>query len=312
MKRRHFLEQTALAGIGLAHSTALSEEKSFQEKMLIDVHQHINYSGRMNDAFLKHQDAMGIAKTVLLPAGSITQGDSTHKGLSNGLAAKIFGTEAAARLAARHPKKFVYFANEVPDLPNATKAIETWLKKGACGIGEQKFNIAIDSPKMKRIYDLAKAYQVPVLIHIQHNRYNHGFERFHKVLEAYPSVNFIGHAQTWWGNIDKAHQQEELYPKTKVTQGGLTDRLLADYPNIYGDLSAGSGLNALTRDLEHAEGFLIRHQDKLVLGTDCNDEVDHGDTCSGSQAIAKIRELIPNKDTRSKLFSKNAQKIIRL
>ena len=29
---------------------------------------------------------------------------------------------------------------------------------------------------------------------------------------------------------------------------GLTDRYLTDYPNMYGDLSATSGLNALTRD----------------------------------------------------------------
>jgi hypothetical protein len=39
-----------------------------------------------------------------------------------------------------------------------------------------------------------------------------------------------------------------------VTPGGITDRLLGDYPNMFGDCSAGSGLNAdLTRI--HA-GFL--------------------------------------------------------
>jgi len=53
-----------------------------------------------------------------------------------------------------------------------------------------------------------------------------------------------------------------------VTTGGLTDRLLADYPNMYGDLSAGSGLNALTRDEVHAREFLARHQDKLLYGSD--------------------------------------------
>ncbi len=313
MKRRHFLERTALAGLGLTQTQAAAPSNDASEKeAIIDVHQHVNYSGRLNEDLVKHQGAMGITKTVLLPAGSVTDRTTTHKGLSNGLAARIFGTKAAARLAAQHPDNYVYFANEVPDLLEAAKAIEKWLKKGACGIGEQKFNLAIDAPEMLKIYDVAREFQVPVLIHIEHNRYNHGFERFHKILAKYPTVNFIGHAQTWWGNIDKEHQQEVMYPKTKVTQGGLTDRLLADYPNVYGDLSAGSGLNSMTRDLEHAAEFLIRHQDKLVLGTDCNDAVGIGEQCSGSEAIKTIRTLVPDVQMRAKIFSKNAQKIIRL
>ena len=36
---------------------------------LIDIHQHLNYSGRSDEAFLSHQRVMGVSKTVLLPAG---------------------------------------------------------------------------------------------------------------------------------------------------------------------------------------------------------------------------------------------------
>ncbi len=89
-------------------------------------------------------------------------------------------------------------------------------------------------------------------------------------------MNFIGHAQTWWGNIDAKHDQKVMYPKGPVTPGGLTDRYLSDYPNMYGDLSAGSGKNAFDRDPEHAAAFLLRHQDKLMLGTDCSDPVGEG------------------------------------
>ncbi len=68
------------------------------------------------------------------------------------------------------------------------------------------------------------------------------------MLKKYPKVNFIGHAQTWWANVDRGHKDQKiLYPKTKVTPGGLTDRLLSDYPNMFGDLSAGSGLNFFLR-----------------------------------------------------------------
>jgi predicted TIM-barrel fold metal-dependent hydrolase len=307
LTRRKFLKAS---GIALAASSVNSAAAGDAGEVL-DIHQHVNYSGRDNAALIKHQDTMGITKTVLLPAGAYLLRESTHQGRSAGLAARIFGTSAAARLAAKHPEKFVYFANEVPDIPDAAKEIERFLKAGAVGIGELKFNLASDSKEMLAIFDLAKAYQVPVLLHFQHGMYNHGLDRFHKVLERYPSVNFIGHAQTWWGNIDKNHVQKVLYPKGKVTPGGITDRLLADYPNMFGDLSAGSGQNSLTRDEEHAVGFLDRHQDKLMYGSDCNDRAGAGAGCSGAGTLALVRKLSSGKPALRRILSTNARGIIK-
>src|SRR5258705_162043 len=96
-------------------------------------------------------------------------------------------------------------------------------------------------------------------MNFQHGRYNTGIENMHKTLEKYPKVNFIGHAQTWWANVDAKHEQPVLYPTTKVTPGGITDKLLSDYPNMFGDASAGSGLNFYKRDPNHAREFLKRH-----------------------------------------------------
>jgi predicted TIM-barrel fold metal-dependent hydrolase len=124
-------------------------------------------------------------------------------------------------------------------------------------------------------------------------------------------VNFIGHAQTWWANIDLKQEQPVLYPKWKVTAGGWTDRYLSDYPNMFGDLSAGSGLNALQRDQEHAHEFLKRHQDKLLYGSDCNDHVGTGPKCSGSQQIAMIRKLA-SPEIQKKIFWDNAARIIKV
>ena len=128
------------------------------------------------------------------------------------------------------------------------KKIEYWLKRGAIGIGESKFHLEVDSPPMLRLYAIAREWNVPILMHFQHKTYNMGFERMAKILQKFPTVNFIGHAQTWWGNIHKGHDQAVMYPKGRVTPGGITDALLSDFPNMYGDLSAGSGLNAMLRD----------------------------------------------------------------
>jgi predicted TIM-barrel fold metal-dependent hydrolase len=125
-------------------------------------------------------------------------------------------------------------------------------------------------------------------------------------------VNFIGHAQTVWGNIDKNNtEQTNLYPKGPVTPGGLTDVMLAKYPNFYADMSAGSGLNAMTRDEEHARGFMDRHQDKLLYGSDCADSEGKGSTCSGAMMIAAIRRLAPSKAVERKLLYENSKRLFR-
>jgi predicted TIM-barrel fold metal-dependent hydrolase len=162
------------------------------------------------------------------------------------------------------------------------------------------------------VAEVARAFGVPVLLHFQHGMYNLGLERFHKMLEAFPTVNFIGHAQTWWANIDKDAEQPVLYPKTRVTPGGLTDRLLRDYPNMFGDLSAGSGLNSLIRDEEHTRGFLERHQDKLLFGSDCNDVIGRGPGCQGAQILAALRRLVSGKRVERKILFENARRLLKL
>jgi predicted TIM-barrel fold metal-dependent hydrolase len=167
---------------------------------------------------------------------------------------------------------------------------------------------------MQRIYQVAQARRVPVLMHWQFQMYNYGFERFHMMLAKYPKVSFLGHAQTWWAHVDGSYADDlaQLYPKGPVTPGGLTDRYLSDYPNMYGDLSAGSGLNALTRDEGFARDFLTRHQDKLVFGSDCSDAEGSGPSCQGAQTIAAIRRLAPTRTIERKLLYENAKRLFRL
>jgi predicted TIM-barrel fold metal-dependent hydrolase len=149
-------------------------------------------------------------------------------------------------------------------------------------------------------------------MHFQHGVYNLGIENFHKTLEKFPKVNFIGHAQTWWGNVDAKLEQKDLYPSGKVTPGGITDRLLRDYPNMFGDMSAGSGLNHLVRDPEHAAAFLHRHQDKLLFGSDCDDVLGRGPGCTGAQILANIRQLVPEKNVQRKILYENAKRVMKL
>ena len=268
---------------------------------VIDLHQHTHYAGRTDEQLIAHQKAMGISMTVLLPAGS-----------RYGLAADCYGNDSVVALARAWPKQSTFFANELPDIPETKTVIEKYLQLGAKGIGEQKFPVECDSPAMQLVAEIARDYQVPVLMHFQHNTYNFGIERFHKMLAKYPTVNFVGHAQTFWGNIDKNHRQEVMYPKGPVTPGGISDRLLSDYPNMYGDLSAGSGLNAMTRDEDHARDFLKRHQGRLIFGSDCDDAMGQGEKCIGSKQLLVVRRLSPDAAATGKMLHGNAARLLKL
>ena len=310
--RRNFLRTSGIATLATSLKPFGVLAADTTETPIIDIHQHVHYLRRDNETFLEHQDAMGIGKTVLLPAGRVVDRASTHAGKSNGLAALIQGNAAALKLAKSHPDKFVTFANEVPDVDGAVAEIEKYLDLGAIGIGELKFNLDVDSKPMREIFALANDREVPCLIHFQHGMYNQGLDRFHKVLERYPKVNFIGHAQTWWGNIDKDHDQKSMYPKGKVTAGGISDRLLRDYPNMFGDLSAGSGQNSLTRDEEHARGFVDRHQDKLLFGSDCADKIGAGKGCIGAGTLTVLKRLAPDLEVWRKIVDGNAKRVLKL
>jgi predicted TIM-barrel fold metal-dependent hydrolase len=313
LSRREFLAGSALLALSATVPGCKTGEGGGGPEPIIDIHQHLGYSGRSDEVLLAHQRAMGVTRTILLPAGRAVRTASTHDGKANGLQAQCLGNEFCYRFARIHPRHYLFAACDVPDLPDAPQEIEKYLKLGGVAIAELKFGVECDSPAMQHLYELAAEYRVPVLMHWQYKMFNYGFERFYTMLEKYPQTTFIGHAQTWWANIDKNYSdQSVLYPKGKVVPGGLTDRYLSDYANMYGDLSAGSGLNAFTRDEEHARRFIERHQDKLMFGSDCNDMDGHGSKCSGAGMIAAIHRLSPTKDIRRKLLYRNAKRVFRI
>jgi predicted TIM-barrel fold metal-dependent hydrolase len=319
--RREFLVSSA-AALATAHLVVAAESA----ESVIDIHQHLNYGGKRDAKFKQigpartheelraHQRAMGVTKTILLPAGRELFRTSTLNGRANGLDGTVSTNEDCLALVKAYPNEFAFGANEVSDLPDTLAVVERYLKLGAILIGEQKFNMECDSAEMQQLYQLAGSYGVPILMHWQIGSYNQGYDRFHTMLKKYPKVNFIGHAQTFWANIDQkaVNDPRFLYPTGKITAGGLTDRYLADYPNFFGDLSAGSGENAFKRDPDHARAFLARHQDKLLYGSDCNDPTGDVAVCSGIRQIAQVRAYAPDKAAERKMLYGNAKKLFRL
>ena len=271
---------------------------------ILDIHQHVLYNGRTKEQLLAHQLEHQITTTVLLPG-------------EGWMLPILGGNRECAGFQAEHPGRFVRFACSDPAESRTPDVLRGNIGRGAIGIGEMKFHVAADSPEMRQIYKLAEGLGVPVLIHFEYETYNTGLERFQAILKAYPKVNFIGHAQTWWGNISAELDPLDLYPKGRVKPGGLTDRLLSDYPNIYGDLSAGSGLNALTRDPDFARDFIRRHTRKLVWGSDCDCRDGKGGgiksgQCLAAQSLPLLRKLAPDTAAFRRIVHENASALLRL
>ena len=294
MSRRDFLTAASLATVSLTLPKARGERAPTPPK--IDIHMHYGAGrGRTAQQVPVHQTNIGATFTVILPANPEDN-------------------DMAREFTRGDPAHWACFARDYANSDGAVERLEQTLKRGAIGIGELKDKIACDSPQMHEIASLARDHDVPMLFHFEDRAWNDGFARFHRMLEKFPTVKFIGHAQTFWANIDQRHKPEEDagYPKGPVTAGGLTDRWLADYPNFYGDLAAGSGNNALMRDPAFAAAFVQRHQDKLMYGSDCSCLTGIGPSCGSQTKNAALKVLALDEGIREKILHSNARRLLKL
>ena len=186
--------------------------------------------------------------------------------------------------------------------------LKQYVDAGARGFGEHKVGIAIDDPRNLELFAACGEVGLPVLFHLDSLRNTDapGLPGLEKVLREVPQTNFIGHAQGWWASISGNAAEEDLqgYPEREVAPSGAIDRLMDAYPNLYGDLSAGSGANAIQRDPAFGREFLIRRADRLLFGTDF--------LKTGQQVpqIELYRTLDLPDDVQNKIFRENARTLI--
>jgi uncharacterized protein len=300
--RRNFIRASTCGLAAVLTPRTLWSAAPAKPEPIIDMHQHVQYSGRTDDVLVKHQRTLGVTTSILMPSGDRGKdhpGGSSEHG-------------AVLALSQKYPGEFLFFANENTNHPDAPKIIEQQLRKGAIGIGEQKFHVDCDSPLLWRIAEVAREFDVPILLHFQHGAYNRNIERFHRTLEKFSTVKFIGHAQAWWATIDKKHVPGSDYPKGAVTPGGITDRYLSDYANCYAELSAGSGNNAIVRDEEHFRGFIARHANKLMYGSDCSEGTGRAPVCFAARTLDAVRRLSPSKQVERQILHDNARRLLKL
>jgi len=245
---------------------------------MIDIHTHVGRIGKdKEDALLvaellSRMDEWGIEKAVLLPLGASPEGIFFYH-----------TNEQVLELYQHHPNRIIPFCNIDPRFGGNSPATDfSWLlaeykEQGARGVGEITANLYIDDPMLINLFRQCGDASLPVTFHLACKiggvygvADELGLPRLEKVLQECPDTAFFGHAMSFWSEISADAKDETRggYPTGPVVTPGRLQHLLKKYPNLYGDLSAGSGFNAITRDADYGVLFLEEFQDKLLFGTD--------------------------------------------
>lgn len=297
------------------------QKRGFHRPVLkVDLHAHLGLEGNAQGHFtakerLVFDRFLGIGRAVILP---YPIGGAEGAGPSG-----IMSTAEARETARQYPEHFSWFCNVCPDGTRETTArLEAYRAQGALGVGELGSMLPFDDPKMDHLLACCGDLGLPVLFHISPMGTGPygvidepGLPRLEKALSAHPDTVFIAHSQPFWYELstyDKALPAARLngFPFGPVEEEGRAVELLRRYPNLYADLSAISGSNAILRDPEYGLRFLSEFQDRLMFGSD---QVN-------SEMVFPIGQMLDyyllsgrlDREAYSKICSRNAKRLLGL
>lgn len=249
--------------------------------MFIDIHVHTRrYSLPFRDGrpayatpeqLLERYGPIGVEKAVLLP------------GVSPECCRVPQSMYEISETCERFPGRFIPFCNVDPrSISNAADAplgqlLDWYRDHGFKGIGEVTANLPILDPLVQNLFRCAQRAGLPLTFHLAaklggiYGLYDEpGLPGLERSLQLFPKLRFLAHSQTFWAEMARLETPGDRYgyPRYPVDEEGVVPKLFRRYPNLLGDLSAGSGHNALARDPGYAVRFLEEFQDRLFFGTD--------------------------------------------
>ncbi len=262
---------------------------------MTDVHCHVRWQGYDIDDWVEHFASIGIDRVWALAW------ESWWRRVRGEYELPTRDVEEAAQ---RYPDLFVPFSSIDPREADFDDRFDYYVEHGFRGFGEMKLRLRIDNDDCKRVYARCGEVGWPVLFHMDRclqpggQWYMTDVERLEPVLGEFPDTTFIGHGPGWWAEVSgDADEVLEAYPKGPVTEGGRLPRMLRAYDNLYADLSAGSGHNAITRDAEWGRQFVIDLSGKLMYGTaDC--DTKHLETLRAMDLPAEVFDAIMEGNSR--------------
>ena len=223
------------------------------------------------EQLLKRYDAIGVERAVILPR---VNPECAYAPQSN---------EEVLEICRQYPERFIPFCNLDPRaMTNSADAplgdiLGHYRGAGCKGIGEICANLPIIDPLVQNLFKHVEDIGFPLTFHLAWRMGNiyglydePGLPQLEYALNCFPGLRFLAHSQVFWAEMAPLETPYDRsgYPDYPIKEEGIVPKLFRRYPNLYGDLSAGSGCNALTRDPDYAVHFLDEFQDRLLFGTD--------------------------------------------
>ena len=248
----------------------------------IDIHAHTTpfpqYSPQFASGYplinvpdlLEKYDQLNIEKGVLL---AINVGEYQYEQVTSG---------GCKFVADQYPDRFLWFCGVDPraagysEKADISKLLMHYKNLGAKGVGEVMAQLPIDDPVMDNFFACCVECDMPVTIHIAPKLGGYygiiddlGLPRLEKMLKKHKKLKILGHSQCFWSEIsaDVTNENRFINPPGKIIPGRVVE-LMRDYENLYCDLSAGSGMNSMRRDPEHAARFVEEFSDRILYGCD--------------------------------------------
>ena len=292
--------------------------------MKIDSHQHVFWHGRDDAGLIADMDEQGIDLAWLLTWHIAPEEDGpSYHAVLNPEHMRTDGTHAGILLSdlikARdhYPDRFVLGYCPHPLHGDAPAQFESAYRiHGVRVCGEWKFRVLFDDPRCLNLFRKAGELKCPVVLHLdvpylpdektgaltyKPHWYGGTVDNLERALQACPQTSFIGHAPGFWREISgDAASASSLYPQGPVQPGGRLYELFDKYPNLYADISAGSGANSFERDLKHGREFAIRYADRLLYARDFY----------GNKWCQCIEALDLPQNVKNKLLFENAQNLL--
>ena len=283
--------------------------------MIIDAHNHPDWHGHDLGKFLRNMVDCNIDKTWLLSWESpLDEVDPYYQSISLSSERGPIPFERCLAYSQQAPDKFVLGYAPDPRRPDSIDRLQAAVEiYGVRICGEIKLRMMYDNWDALRLFRFCGEKGLPVTVHLDYELdtgrkyprpnwwYGGGIEAFERAVLACPQTIFLGHAPGFWAHISNDNLfRRESYPKGPVIPGGAVTRMMQTYPNLYADLSAGSGLNALKRDLAFTRDFLIEFQDRLLYARD--------DFNNDLQEFLKTLRLPI--EVWTKITSKNAERLV--
>lgn len=284
--------------------------------MIIDIHNHADFLGVSAEKLVENMDENGIDITCLLSWESPANEYAPFMKYSiSPFSDMPVPFERCVEYKKVAPERFLLGFCPDPRQPDAIarlKAVVDLYDISICG--EMKLRMMYDNPDAIRLYRKCAEFGLPVLMHFDYEYpaqydypwpnywYGGGIDVLERVLKLCPETKFLGHAPGFWAHISNDELYKEMpYPKGEVVPGGKIERLLEKYPNLYCDISAGSGCIALSRDYKFTEKFLETWQDRVLFARDKYDH-DHQNL---------IESLAISDEIKKKIYEGNARKVLR-